>query len=245
MKSKIFLHIVVNVLLVAVIVCISTVSLIGATTNVFSRDDYTPIYRGESSDKVSLMVNVYWGTEYLDGFLEIFRKYGITTTFFVGGYWVSQNPAMLKKIADYGHEIGNHGYYHKEQGKLTYQENVDEMVMCNKLVFEYCGVYPTLFAPPSGDFSTDTLKAAHDNGFKTIMWSRDTIDWRDKDSELVYSRATKNTSGGELILMHPTAHTLDALEKIIKYYIQKDIQLVTVGEMIGEKWTSTNNTQAD
>ena len=245
MKSKFFLHIVVNVLLVAVIACITTVSLIGATTNVFSRDDYAPIYRGESSDKVSLMVNVYWGTEYLDGFLEIFRKYNVHTTFFVGGYWVAQNPEYLKKIADFGHEIGNHGYHHIEHGSLTYQQNVDEMVTCSKLVFEYCGVYPTLFAPPSGDFSSETLKAAKDNGFKTIMWSRDTIDWRDADSEVVYSRATKNTSGGELILMHPTQHTLQALENIIKYYIQKDIQLVTVGEMVGEKWTSTNNTQAD
>lgn len=245
MKSKVFLHIVVNVLLVAVIACISAVSLIGATANVFNKDDYSPIYRGEKENEVSLMVNVYWGTEYLDGFLDIFKKYNVKATFFVGGYWVMQNPQYLKKIAEAGHEIGNHGFYHKEHSKLTYQQNVEEIVNCSKLVFEYCGVYPTLFAPPSGDFGTETLRAAKDNGFKTIMWSRDTIDWRDKDSELVFTRATKNTDGGELILMHPTEHTLAALERIVRYYTDNNIQPVTVGEMIGEKWTSTNNTQAD
>ncbi len=234
MKSKLFLHIVVNVLLIAVVVCVSTVSLFGATTNVFNRDEYAPIYRGKGENKVSLMVNVYWGTEYLDGFLEIFKKYNVHATFFVGGCWVAQNPEYLQKIVADGHEIGNHGYFHKEHSKLTYQQNVDEMVTCSKLVFEYCGVFPKLFAPPSGDFSSDTLKAAKDNGYKTIMWSRDTIDWRDKDANIVYSRATKNVSGGELILMHPTQHSLQALEKIVKYLIDNNLQPVTVSENIGE-----------
>lgn len=234
MNSRVFFHIVVNVLLVAVVACISVVSLLGATTNVFSKDEYVPIYRGNSNDKVALMVNVYWGTEYLDGFLEIFEKYNVKATFFVGGFWVAQYPDYVKKIFDAGHEIGNHGYYHKQHGKLSYKQNVDEMVACGKLVFECCGVFPTLFAPPGGDFGNATLKAAKDNGYKTIMWSRDTIDWRDKDSSLIYTRATKNTSGGELILMHPTAHTLSALENIVKYFLDNKLQPVTVSEIIGE-----------
>ena len=59
------------------------------------------------------------------------------------------------------------------------------------------------------------------------------MDWRDKDSSLVYTRATKETEGGELILMHPTAHTLRVLEDIVKYYLDENIQPVTVGEMLG------------
>lgn len=244
MKSKLFLHIVVNLLLVVVIVCVASVSFVGATMHVFSNDDSAPIYRGIEEDKVALMINVYWGTEYLDGFLEIFKKYDIKCTFFVGGCWVAQNPEYLQKIVADEHEIGNHGYFHKQHGKLTYEENVEEMLTCSKIVFEYCGIYPTLFAPPSGDFCDETLRAAKNNGYKTIMWSRDTIDWRDKDSNTIYTRATKETSGGELILMHPTQHTLQALEKIVQYYIEKKIKPVTVGEIIGAKWTSTKSTQA-
>lgn len=245
MKSNLFLHIVVDVMLVAVIVCVASVSFLGATANVFSNDDGAPIYRGNSDDKVALMINVYWGTEYLDGFLEIFKKHNVKCTFFVGGCWVAQNPEYLQKIVADGHEVGNHGYFHKQHGKLSYNENVEEIVACSKIVFEYCGIFPKLFAPPSGDFNNETLRAASDNGYKTILWSRDTIDWRDKDSNVVYTRATKQTSGGELILMHPTSHTLQALEKIVQYYIQRNIQPVTVGEILGVKWTSSNNTQAD
>lgn len=245
MENKIFTHVVANVVLLFLVVAVASVGFVGATTNVFKNNDASPIYRGIGEKKVSLMINVYWGTEYIDEILAIFDKYEVKTTFFVGGYWVAQYPNVLQKIVDEGHEIGNHGYHHKEHSKLTYADNVMEITSCGKLVFEYVGVNMTLFAPPGGDFSMDTLNAARDNGYKTIMWSRDTIDWRDKDRKIVYERATKNTSGGELILMHPTKHTTEALEDIVKYYLDNSFTIVPVSKNIGEIWTSTNNIPAD
>ena len=245
MKGKLFTHIVANAILVCLVLAVAFVGFVGATNSVFKSNDNAPIYRGSGVNQVSLMINVYWGTEYLDDILAIFDKYDVQTTFFVGGSWVAQYPDMLQKIVSYGHEIGNHGYFHKEHIKLTYADNVAEIVSCGKLVFEYTGKVMTLFAPPSGDFSNVTVNAAKDNGYKTIMWSRDTIDWRDKDSNVVYTRATKDTSSGELILMHPTAHTRDALERIVQYYVGNNYSIVPVSTNIGEIWTSTNNIQAD
>lgn len=245
MNRNFFTHIVANVILIVLIVAVAAVGFVGTTTNVFRSNDDAPIYRGIGEKQVSLMINVYWGTEYIEDILAIFDKYGVKTTFFVGGYWVSQNASMLKEIASRGHEIGNHGYFHKEHSKLDYSGNVTEIKTCGKLVFEYIGVNMTLFAPPGGDYNAETLRAAADNGYKTVMWSRDTIDWRDKDSETVYSRATKNTGNGELILMHPTAHTRDALDRIVRYYIDIGFGIVPVSTNIGEIWTSTNNIQAD
>ena len=245
MERKVFTHVVSNVVLIVLVVAVASVGFFGATANVFNGNDNAPIYRGTGDKQVSLMINVYWGTEYLDDMLAIFDKYGVATTFFVGGSWVAQYPEMLQKIYSCGHEIGNHGYNHKNHGSLSYDANVKEITTCGKLVFEYIGVNMTLFAPPSGDFSNDTLAAARDNGYKTIMWSRDTIDWRDKDKDTVYTRATKNTSSGELILMHPTKHTRDALEEIVKYYLDNGFSIVPVSTNIGALWTSSNNTQAD
>lgn len=245
MERKLFTHVIANIVLVVLVLIVASVGFVGATTNVYKSNDTSPIYRGNGDKQITLMVNVYWGTEYIDGMLSIFDKYDVETTFFVGGCWVAQYPEVLRKISSYGHEIGNHGYYHKEHGKLNYEQNVEEIVTCGKMVFEYCGINPTLFAPPGGDFCSDTLKAAKDNGYKTIMWSRDTIDWRDKDSSLIYTRATKNTDSGELILMHPTEKTLEALEKIVKYYIDGGYQIVPVSKNLGEIWTSAKNTQAD
>lgn len=245
MEKRVFTHVVANVIIVALIIIVATVGFAGTTANVFNTTDNAPIYRGTGVKQVSLMINVYWGTEYLDGMLSIFSKYGVCTTFFVGGAWVAQYPYKLQQIIGCGHEIGNHGYSHKQHGSLDYAENVKEIDACGKMVFEYTGYVMRLFAPPSGDFNKETLNAASDCGYKTIMWSRDTIDWRDKDAQKVYSRATKSTSDGELILLHPTKHTLSVLENIVKYYIDNGYQIVPVSTNIGEICNSSNNTQAD
>lgn len=64
------------------------------------------------------------------------------------------------------------------------------------------------------------------------MWSLDTIDWRDKDSELIFSRATKKAEGGSLILMHPTEATVNALNRIIKTLANKQLTVARVSEVL-------------
>ena len=64
------------------------------------------------------------------------------------------------------------------------------------------------------------------------MWSKDTIDWRDKDENTILSRATKNLSNGDLILMHPKEHTLNVLPKIIDFILENGYNIVTVGKNI-------------
>ncbi len=185
------------------------------TASVFVDNLY---YSGnQKSNKITLMVNVYWGTEYIDGFLDIFEKYNIKTTFFVGGMWAEDNPDVLKKIFSRGHEIANHGFHHKDHDKLSYQKNCDEILGCHNVVKNILGIDMNLFAPPSGAYNKTTVEIAKQLGYKTIMWTegRDTIDWRDKDSEIVFQRAVKNAKGGDFVLMHPSLHTKNALEKII------------------------------
>jgi hypothetical protein len=65
---------------------------------------------------------------------------------------------------------------------------------------------------------------------KTVLWSRDTVDWRDKDGALIFTRATKNIGGGDLILMHPKTHTADVLADILKEYQKRALRVITVTE---------------
>ena len=89
-----------------------------------------------------------------------------------------------------------------------------------------------LFAPPSGSFSTTTLKAAEKLGYKTIMWTKDTIDWRDSDIETLFNRATKNLSAGDFILMHPKEHTAVVLNRILNYLNKIGLKAITVSDCL-------------
>lgn len=209
----------------------------GLGSGVLSAKIYNGVYLSgdENSNKITLMINVYWGTEYLDDMLATLEKHNVKTTFFVGGTWAVRESEMLKKIHDAGHEIGNHGYYHKDQGKLGTEKNFEEIVNTHNLVKSLIGVEMNLFAPPSGSYNKKTVEVATGLGYKTIMWTegRDTIDWRDKDADLIYRRALNNCHGGDLVLMHPTAATRDALEKIVVSLQEKGFELCTVSENLG------------
>ena len=65
------------------------------------------------------------------------------------------------------------------------------------------------------------------------MWSKDTIDWRDNDTSLIYERATKKLSNGDLILMHPTANTLQALPQILQFCKDNSFKVTPVSITLG------------
>ena len=178
------------------------------------------IYRsaGENGKGVSLMFNVYMGTDEVYQILDILQEYDAKATFFIGGCWADDNVACLRDIFIAGHEIGNHGYFHKDHDKLSVVENQREIYTCNQFIELSIGVTPTLFAPPSGAYGNATLTACEVLNMKTILWSKDTIDWRDQDENKIYTRATKNVQKGDFILMHPTKMTVEALDDILQYY---------------------------
>lgn len=45
--------------------------------------------------------------------LGIFDEYGVKSTFFILGWVAERHPALVRRIADLGHEIASHGYAHR------------------------------------------------------------------------------------------------------------------------------------
>ncbi len=232
-KEIFFRNIVSNVLIVLVLISIVFIGFSNDVVSVFSQNVFEPIYQGNTQKKqISLMINVYWGEELIDEFINVLNKHNSKATFFVGGCYVAKNEHLLTKIINSGNEIGNHGYYHKDCTIISKERIAEEILITHKLVKDLTGYEMTLFAPPSGAVNDITCEIASSNNYKTIMWSKDTIDWRDKDSELIYKRATKNAKNGDLILMHPCCETLNVFERIVRFYIENGFSVVTVSQNI-------------
>ncbi|MDD3947312.1 MAG: polysaccharide deacetylase family protein, partial [Clostridia bacterium] len=222
-KDKVFINIIANIVIIAVIALLLTGTFLsnGAIPAAVGNK---AIYQGNPElPRVTLMFNVYWGTEYIVPILDILDNYGVKTTFFIGGSWAAKNNDLLKEINNRGHELGNHGYLHLDHGKLSETRNKEEIELTGKLLYKVTGVQPNLFAPPSGALGQNMFRACEKLDYTVIMWSRDTIDWRDKDSSLVYKRATNGIQNGDLVLMHPTPHTLAALPSILEFYKVKGL----------------------
>jgi len=196
---------------------------------------YEPIYFGNrSSNKIALTFNCYEGADVIVSIAELLEERNFRATFFFGGCFADDNADIIKRLYESGHEIGNHGFFHKNMGKLSYETNVQEIKNTHDVIFSLTGVDTVLFAPPSGDFSSTTIKACKDLGCVMIMWSKDTVDWLDRTSKSVYNRATKDIRGGDFVLMHPFKHTLNALPDILDYYVKKGLCVTTVSDCVSE-----------
>ena len=235
MKSKI-LSVTINVALAAIVLAVGFIGFWGGSAAAVSYKSDNLYYGGdENGNCVTLTFNVYEGTEIVEQILDILDEHGAKATFFIGGAWADDNIDCVREIYRRGHELGSHGYFHKDHSKMSYEANLEEIRPSVKLLEMICGQKITLFAPPSGAFAENTINACVELGLKVIMWSRDTIDWRDKDVSLIVNRATLNLNAGEIILMHPKEQTVKALPTILNYIREHGLTADTVSRNLGEK----------
>lgn len=230
------LNVITAIILTAIVSGVIAVCFIPDDVVVISGgESYSAIYNGNrSGNVVALTINVYEGADIVESIIDVLKENDAKATFFVGGCWADDNIETVREIIESGNELGSHGYFHRDHAKLSEAENRAEMKTLHQLIKRTTGEDIKLFAPPSGSFSVTTLKVAEKLGYKTIMWSKDTIDWRDKNPKTVYSRATKNISGGDIVLMHPKKHTLEALPDILRYYAEIGLKAGTITECLAE-----------
>lgn len=201
------------------------------------------VYEGDrNGGKVALMFNVYEGTEYVEQIARLLAERGMNATFFLGGIWAERNGDTVVRLAADGFELGNHGYLHRDHAALSAERNRSEIVITEKLLSAtladlpaeaQAAALPKLFAPPSGSMGDAMHTVCEQLGYTVVMWTRDTIDWRDHDAALITERALRDLAAGDLILMHPTAATVQALPAVLDGIAAAGLTADTVTAVLG------------
>lgn len=219
------------IVLVLVFVCLFLFIKLNMTKDVFQEDIY---YQGTKDEKVvAFACNIDWGLEYIDDMLDIFHENNIKITFFPTGKWAENNSSVIKDIFRKGHEIGNHGYNHLDYDKLNLEQNKEEILKSHKILKEIIEEDPIYFALPSGAFNDYTIEASKALNYKLILWSIDTIDWRnDSHKELIKTRVIDKIHNSAIVLMHPTEETVKALPDIIDFLLENDYKVGTISDVL-------------
>lgn len=71
--------------------------------------------------------------------LELCKKCNISGTFFILGEVAEDFPDLIKKIAEEGHELGVHGYHHKQFFRMSKAEALEELSSAKKLIEDLSG----------------------------------------------------------------------------------------------------------
>lgn len=219
------------IILMLAIITFVTLSIYNKSEATFNSDPY---YQGNIETRtIAFACNIDWGNEHIPKMLEIFQENNIKITYFPTGKWAEKNEDMLKKIYKEKHEIGNHGYSHIDYDKLNYERNKEEILKADVIINDILDTKPKYFAPPSGAFNDNTIKAAKDLGYEVILWSIDTIDWRnDSTKNVIIDRVTKKAHNSAIVLMHPTEETVKALPEIISFLYEKGYKIGTISDVM-------------
>ncbi|RAH97816.1 ribulose phosphate epimerase [Acuticoccus sediminis] len=97
--------------------------------------------------------------------LDLLKKYELTTTFFVPGVVVEQQPAMVEAILKGGHEIAHHSHTHKWILNCTHEEEHEEMQKGIEAIEKAAGYKPRGWRSPAAEFSDITLGLIEQYGF--------------------------------------------------------------------------------
>lgn len=171
---------------------------------------------------------------YTPELLDILNRYQAKASFFVLGSKVSSQAALLKRMVQSGHDVGNHSWSHPDLSRLGASAIHEQLANTNSAITSATGKTPTLARPPYGATSPTVFAQLQSLGLSSIHWSVDTRDWADRNSQIVCNRAVGNTRPGAIILLHDIHKTsVDATPCIIETLQKQGYRLVSVSSLLG------------
>jgi peptidoglycan/xylan/chitin deacetylase (PgdA/CDA1 family) len=139
--------------------------------------------------------------------LEELARAGARATFFLVGEQVERLPTLASEIAAAGHDVGIHGYRHTLLLRRTPAGLRDDFARAAEVIGDATGVAPTLYRPPYGVFSLPALRLVRQLEWSPWLWSRWGRDWeRGATPASIAARATRDLSGGDVVLLHDADH---------------------------------------
>ena len=166
--------------------------------------------------------------------LDILDQYGAKATFFLIGSKVSGQASIVRSIQARGHQLGNHSWSHPELPKLPVDQIASEIDRTNEAIRQATGITPAILRPPYGAVNGAVLEQLRLRGMSSILWSVDTRDWADRNSDIVCSRAVAGARPGAIILMHDIHQTsVGAVPCILSALKQQGYSFVTVQGLLG------------
>lgn len=97
--------------------------------------------------------------------LNLFKKFDLTTSFFIPGHTIETFPKEMDMIVEQGHEIGAHGYLHENPIAMTETQEEDVLVKSVELIEKLCGKKPTGYVAPWWEMSNSTAALLLKHGF--------------------------------------------------------------------------------
>lgn len=168
--------------------------------------------------------------ECTEALLDGLKERNVRCTFFLMGQNIEGNEALVKRMKDEGHLIGNHSFRHIQLTKEGEKKVCEAVDQTSRIIKDITGEQPQYMRPPFGDWNEELECEV---GMTTVLWSVDSLDWKLKNKNRIVKRVMKDAGEGDIILMHDIFPTsVDAALEIIDTLTKQGYTFVTVDELL-------------
>jgi peptidoglycan/xylan/chitin deacetylase (PgdA/CDA1 family) len=98
--------------------------------------------------------------------LKFLESNAVPATFFVPGWVAEQHPDDIARIAEAGHEIGNHGWEHRPICNGSEDEEEELLVRAHEALKRITGQPPVGYRAPFADVTTSTEQILRRHGYE-------------------------------------------------------------------------------
>ena len=173
--------------------------------------------------------------------LAILRDHGVKATFFVTGRALARKPDTGRRIAQEGHELGNHSFSHRRMILTPLSVIGEEIERTDDLIRATGYQGPMHFRSPGGKKLFALPYYLRRTGRLNIFWdvAPEGYEGASEDGGLIVERVLAGTQPGSIILLHVMAEqratSRQALPGIIEGLKQRGYRFVTVSELLAEQ----------
>jgi len=144
--------------------------------------------------------------------LDVLASHEVRVTFFMVGRYAQAEPALVRRIAEAGHLIGNHSWSHPNLALTAPGRVREELMRTSETLEQITGQPVRYFRPPFGARRPDVLNTARRLGMTPVLWNAITSDWSEPSADLIAKRLMQKIDRNHRrgwatnIVMHDGSH---------------------------------------
>ncbi|MCI9114534.1 MAG: polysaccharide deacetylase family protein [Oscillibacter sp.] len=160
--------------------------------------------------------------------LDGLKERGAKATFFLIGQQIEDNAALVARMAEEGHQIGNHTWSHQRLDGILPDEAAQEVARTEAALEALLGGGEYWLRPPYGQVAEGV-----ELGVPMVKWCVDPRDWESRDAEKVTRAILDCVEPNSIILLHDIYSTsVDAALRVVDRLQEEGYWFVTVEELL-------------
>ncbi len=208
------------------------------------------LWRGRSDrNQIALTFDDGPHPEYTPQLLKVLERYDQVASFFCLGSCVRTNPEVVREISQRGHWLGLHGYKHKSFPSLSQDEVNKSLLETRAAIASVTDIEPDRLVdvrPPNGLFTPAILKQLENLGYRVVMWSLVSEDWRNPGIEVICDRVTNQIKNGANIVLHDGYYgggkdIAAIVANLIPHLLDRGYQFVSINDFWQQKLELSNS----